>query len=110
MNWNEAIAIMATPRSERDDVAELDAIREIALIIVDLCTDDVSGLYDWIAAGDYSGNETPKSLAAEWNRTQEDTMDIKIYQAEPDDPDWRDIDRMRDAVLGHEPEEEEETP
>lgn len=27
---------------------------------------DTSGLMDWLSAGDYSGNETPESVAAEW--------------------------------------------
>lgn len=33
-------------------------------------------LQDWLSHGDYSGNETPESIAAEWDQLCRDTQDL----------------------------------
>lgn len=33
-------------------------------------------LQDWLSAGDWSGNETPQSVAAEWDQLCRETRDL----------------------------------
>ena len=56
---------VASGRSIRDA-----AIRVIAAEVEDLCKTDTEGdteLEEWIAAGSFTGNETAKEIAEEWD-------------------------------------------
>lgn len=74
MNFSEAIHILAKVINERKLIEIVNAEVE------PLCktptynnenTDEHTHLYDWLAEGNYSGKETPQSLADEWDSYHE---------------------------------------
>jgi len=64
MNAQEAIKILATRQGDVDT-----AIQELAAAVEQESKygDPNSSLTDWIAAGQYFGDETVESIAAEWD-------------------------------------------
>lgn len=72
MTFKEAIATLAQGRGTDPTVewdATIDSARSVvtrAVLSVVGGRDDDGALGDWIASGDFSGNETPQSIAREW--------------------------------------------
>jgi hypothetical protein len=72
MNFQDAITTLAQGRPI-DSTIEWDAQIDQALTVVVRAVleivggrDDDGALGDWIANGDFDGNETAESIAAEW--------------------------------------------
>lgn len=71
MDFKRAIAVVRGVNGEPHEY-ELDRARTvIARAVCDAlgityASDEAVRLCDWLAAGDYSGLETPESIAAEW--------------------------------------------
>jgi len=72
MDFHEAITILAQGRGVDPAIewdAQIDQARTVvtrAVLAVVGGRDDDGRLGDWIAAGDYTGNETAESIAADW--------------------------------------------
>lgn len=64
MNFQDAITILAT---RSGDIDEARSVVTRAVLEIVGGRDDDGALGDWIAAGEYSGNETAQSIAAEWS-------------------------------------------
>lgn len=64
MNFQDAITILAT---RSGDIDEARSVVTRAVLEIVGGRDDDGALGDWIAAGEYSGNETAESIAAEWS-------------------------------------------
>ena len=64
MNAQEAIKILAGAPGNKDE-----AVQELSVAVLSESEygDPDSSLTDWIAAGQYTGNETVESIAAEWD-------------------------------------------
>ncbi len=54
------------------DGDQSDARAVVADAVWPLCETDTTGLEDWISSGDYTGNETPESIAVEWDELTQD--------------------------------------
>lgn len=72
MTFEQAITILATTGSfngsaESDEARSLVA-RTVRGLVRTVRFEDSFG--DWIANGSFSGNETPESIAAEWDAQQ----------------------------------------
>jgi peptide subunit release factor 1 (eRF1) len=72
MNWKTAIWTLNNrdEAEEQNPDAVLDAIRAMIDQIEDYCEADTDGMGDWIANGDWDGNETPQQVAEEWDELQ----------------------------------------
>jgi len=72
MTFQEAINTLAQGRGTDPTIewdAQIDEARSVVTrAVLDIVggRDDDGALGDWIAAGDFSGDETANSIAAEW--------------------------------------------
>ena len=72
MNFQNAIQVLAQGRGIDPTVewdAQIDEARSVvtrAVLAIIGGRDDNGALSDWIAAGEFSGAETPESIANEW--------------------------------------------
>jgi len=64
MTFQEAIAILISRDEDQIDDARSIVTRAVLDIVGG--RDDDGRLGDWIAAGDYYGDETPELIAKEW--------------------------------------------
>lgn len=69
MSFDKAIEYTARLGSRYPRVIETlyKAVAPICTTETDPPDDTTTSLYDWLAEGDYTGNETPESLAQEWD-------------------------------------------
>ncbi len=65
MSFADAVAILAA-RSGDIDSARWVVANDVSIYAI-IDEGDFDGFGDWIAAGDYTGNETAQSIAEEWN-------------------------------------------
>lgn len=72
MTFEEAITILAATGSfngsEKSDEARSLVTRTVRSLVRKVQYEDSFG--DWIANGDYTGNETAERIAAEWDAQQ----------------------------------------
>ena len=66
MNFEQAIQVAGNGMSD-ETLAALHSAVEPHCATETRPTDGTTTLYEWLAEGDYSGNETPEALAAEWD-------------------------------------------
>jgi len=77
MDFQTAINTLAS-KSFEDKTELIDAIYTF---VEPLCATDTEGegdttqLWDWLYSGDYYGNETPESIASEWDELSEAVED-----------------------------------
>lgn len=64
MTFQEAIQILIN--RDEDQIDEARSVVTRAVLAIVSGSDDDGALGDWIANGEYTGNETPESIAAEW--------------------------------------------
>lgn len=65
MTFAAALAILDAESGDIDSARWVVANDVSSFAIID--EDNFDGFGDWIAAGEYTGGETPESIAAEWN-------------------------------------------
>lgn len=70
MNFKQAIRKM---QSGKDDQAVATIVAAVDPLIATTTdgSDNNTTLSDWIAEGEFTGDETPESIAAEWNELTE---------------------------------------
>ena len=68
MNWTQAIRELQEHGERRDEALTMVYAAVAAKSRVrDEGDGEATNLADWLLEGDYSGDETPESLAAEWD-------------------------------------------
>jgi hypothetical protein len=77
MKFKKAIKKLADGNytyQKRDNLIEIifNKVKPLCKTQIGGDTDETTSLYDWLWEGDYTGKETPKSLAKEWDESNSD--------------------------------------
>jgi hypothetical protein len=79
MTFREALEILSRRHEVQEAATDprtganlvLEAAHLVVTEVAALCVTDTDGLDNWIEEGTYTGNETPASIAAEWDAGQQ---------------------------------------